>query len=568
MGITDTIVIIAFSLLIILIGLSFSKKGGGDMVSFFAAGGAVPWWINSLSLFMGFVSASTFVVWGSIAYSSGWVAITIQWAMSVAGVVTGLLIAPKWHKTKSLTAAEYICNRLGVKTQKTYSYIYLGIMVFLKGVCLYAVAIIMQVTTGISLYWVIGVLGIIIILYTTYGGLWAVVVTDVLQFIILIAAGLILLPLSFEKVGGIDGFVTAINAQQLTGFFSLSNDKYTISFLLGFLFYNIFYLGGQWSFIQRFTSVSSPKEAKKVPILFGIFYIFTPVIWMLPPMLYRAIKPIADNIDPTALILQSEQAYMQMAQTVLPAGMLGLITISLIFATNSSVQGFLNISSGVITNDLYKAIYPNSNEKTLMRVARIATLFVGIVVIGMGMLIPFMGGATNVILSVASITGGAMYLPVMWTLFSKRQYSKTVLGATITSLIISLGYKFLLPAITGESLSTTTSMVMGVIVPVSIMVILEVWLWITKKPALEYEQYQHYLSLKTDAVAAAPDNSDESDTENQFGKRMIGIGILVTAIIIGILGIISPAGRVYVVSTSLVLIALGSMIFFSTIKKK
>jgi SSS family transporter len=568
MGVTDTIVIIAFTLLIIFIGLSFSKRSAGDMVTFFAAGGAVPWWINSLSLFMGFVSASTFVVWGSIAYSSGWVAITIQWAMSIAGLLTGLLISPKWHKTKSLTAAEYICQRLGGKTQKTYSYIYLGIMVFLKGVCLYAVAIIMQVTTGISLYWVIGVLGVIIIFYTTYGGLWAVVVTDVLQFIILIAAGLILLPLSFEKVGGIEGFTAAINAQQLTGFFNLSNDKYTISFLLGFLFYNIFYLGGQWSFIQRYTSVSSPKQARKVPILFGVFYIFTPVIWMLPPMLYRAIKPIAANIDPAALILQSEQAYMQMAQTVLPAGMLGLITISLIFATNSSVQGFLNISSGVITNDLYKAIYPNSTEKTLMRIARLATLLVGLIVIGMGMLIPLMGGATNVILSVASITGGAMYLPLIWTLFSKRQYSNTVLGATIASLIISLGYKFLLPAITGESLSTAASMVMGVVVPVSIMLILEIWLWLSKKQTNEYNQYQLYLSTKADTAAAAPDTSAESDSENQFGKRMIGIGILVTATIIGILGAISPSGRVYVISTSVVLIALGSTIFFSTIKKK
>jgi SSS family transporter len=537
------------------------------MLSFFAAGGAVPWWINSLSLFMGFVSASTFVVWGSIAYSSGWVAITIQWAMSVAGLITGLLIAPKWHKTKSLTAAEYICQRLGVRTQKTYSYIYLGIMVFLKGVCLYAVAIILQVTTGISLYWWVGLLGAIIIFYTTFGGLWAVVVTDVLQFIILIAAGLILLPLSFDKVGGIEGFTKAIEAQQITGFFSLSNDKYTISFLLGFLFYNIFYLGGQWSFIQRFTSVASPKEAKKVPILFGAFYIFTPVIWMLPPMLFRAIKPIAANIDPSALIIQSEQAYMQMAQTVLPAGMLGLITISLVFATNSSVQGFLNISAGVITNDLFKAIYPKSTEKTLMRVARLATLVVGLVVIGMGMLIPLMGGATNVILSVASITGGAMYLPLIWTLFSKRQFSNTVLGATITSLIVSLGYKFLIPAITGESLSTAASMVMGVIVPVSIMVILEIWLWITKKPTNEYEKYQQYLLVKADTVAAAPDTTAESDSENLFGKRMIGVGILVTAIIIGILGIISIAGRPYVIGTSVVLLALGSNIFFSTIKK-
>jgi len=288
---------------------------------------------------------------------------------------------------------------------------------------------------------------------------------------------------------------------------------------------------------------------------------------MLPPMLYRAIKPIAANMDPAALILQSEQAYMQMAQTVLPAGMLGLITISLIFATNSSVQGFLNISAGVITNDLFKAIYPKSTEKTLMQVARIATFIVGIVVIGMGMLIPLMGGATNVILSVASITGGAMYLPVMWTLYSKRQNSYTVLGATIASLIISLGYKFLLPAISGVSLSTAASMVMGVVVPVSIMLVLEVWLWITKKPTNEYNQYQLYQSSKAAAKSDAPDNSAESASENQFGKRMIGIGILVTATIIGVLGIISPAGRIYVISTSLILIVLGLLIFLSSNKK-
>jgi hypothetical protein len=186
----------------------------------------------------------------------------------------------------------------------------------------------------------------------------------------------------------------------------------------------------------------------------------------------------------------------------------------------------------------------------------------------MGLLIPLMGGATNVILSVASITGGAMYLPVMWTLYSKRQNSRTVLSATIASLVISLGYKFLLPAITGESLSTAASMVMGVVVPVSIMLVLEAWLWITKSPITEHEQYQKYLMQKADTAAATPSTTAESDSENQFGKRMIGIGILVTGSIIGILGIISPDGRIYVTITSVVLLAMGAKLFFSTIKKK
>jgi len=561
MTILDYFVIALFSLMIIFIGLSFSRKSGSDMLSFFAAGGAVPWWINSLSLFMGFVSASTFVVWGSIAYSSGWVAITIQWAMSIAGLVTGIFIAPKWHKTKSLTAAEYICHRLGIQTQKTYSYIYLSIMVFLKGVCLYAVAIVLQVTTGISLYLWIGLLGAIVILYTTFGGLWAVVVTDVLQFIILISAGLILLPLSFDKIGGISGFVNSIQSQHINDFFNLSDHKYTISFLLGFLFYNIFYLGGQWSFIQRYTSVATPRESKKVGVLFGLFYIVAPVIWMLPPMIYRAVNPGLVGIE-------SEQAYMQMCKTVLPSGMLGLITISLIFATNSSVQGFLNISAGVITNDLFKTLYPQSSEKLLMRVARLATLLMGLIVILMGMLVPLMGGATNVILSVASITGGAMYFPLIWTLFSKRQNSYTVLGTTIIALIISLAYKFVIPAITGNSLSRAAEMVMGVLVPMSIIAFFEIALRLKKSPATEFENYQRYLSIKIDSNAQPSTIPVDSEGENKFGKRMISIGIISTGLIIGGLGVIAENGKAYVLGMAVVLILIGYKILPKPFKIK
>ena len=93
-------------------------------------------------------------------------------------------------------------------------------------------------------------------------------------------------------------------------------------------------------------------------------------------------------------------------------------------------------------------------------------------------------------------------------------------------------------------------------------------MWITKKPATEYNRYQIYLSEKAAIIDVSPDTKVESDSENQFGKKMIGIGILVTAIIIGILGIISPAGRVYVIITSLVLLVLGSKIYLSSIKKK
>lgn len=191
-----------------------------------------------------------------------------------------------------------------------------------------------------------------------------------------------------------------------------------LSFLLGFGLYNFFYLSGQWGFVQRYTSVSTPKDARKVGWLFGVLYVVSPIIWMLPRMIYRALNPESSG-------LQDEGAYLMMCKEALPAGILGLMIISLVFATNSSVQGVLNISAGVITNDLYKVRFPKTSEKKLMgSTAKLASIFFGLITITIAMLVPFMGGAKEVVLSVAALTGRPMYMPLIWSLFSKGKPGK------------------------------------------------------------------------------------------------------------------------------------------------
>ncbi len=264
----DYIVIIIFSIGILIAGLSFSGSGK-NMKSFFAAGGAVPWWISGLSLFMSFFSAGTFVVWGSIAYTHGWVSVTIQWTMAIAGFIIGFFIAPRWHKARVLTAAEYITQRLGLNVQKVYSYLFLLISLLTTGAFLYPVAKIVEVSTGFPLHWCIIVLGLVIILYTTAGGLWAVIVTDVLQFIILTAAVLIVVPLAFQKADGITAFMQ--NTPE--GFFDLFSGEYTFGFIIAFGLYNLFFISGNWAYVQRYTSVPSKKDARKVGYLFGSLYL-------------------------------------------------------------------------------------------------------------------------------------------------------------------------------------------------------------------------------------------------------------------------------------------------------
>jgi hypothetical protein len=98
----------------------------------------------------------------------------------------------------------------------------------------------------------------------------------------------------------------------------------------------------------------------------------------------------------------------------------------MIFATASSLNATLNISAGVFTNDIFKRLRPAAGETTLMKVARISTLGFGVLAIAVALLIPNMGGIVNVVISVAALTGVPLYLPLIWSLFSKNLNGRAI----------------------------------------------------------------------------------------------------------------------------------------------
>lgn len=294
--------------------------------------------------------------------------------------------------------------------QQYYTFIFLVLSLGYTGAFLYPVAKILNVVTGFDIYYAILLLGGMIMLYTAVGGLWAVIVTDVLQFVILTAAVLIVLPLSLEKVGGMNQFI----AEAPDTFFNLFNGEYTFWFILAFVGYNTIFIGGNWAYVQRYTSVKDTKSASKVGYLFCALYLISPLIWMLPPMIYRV-------LDPSLTGLETEGAYLRMCMSVLPVGMLGLMLGGMIFATASSVNTSLNLAAAVLTNDVYQPLNPNAAPKTLMKVARIATLLFGLGTIGVAFMVPLAGGIVEVVLSIGAVTGGALYAPAIWGLFSKNK---------------------------------------------------------------------------------------------------------------------------------------------------
>lgn len=482
---------------------------------------------------MSFFSAGTFVVWGSIAYQLGMVSVAIQWTMCISGLLVGLFIAGAWRKTGVLTVAEFIRNRLGESAQSFYTYLILFLSVAYAGAFLYPVAKLVNVSTGFSISACIILLGTLIMLYTAVGGLWAVMITDVLQFVILTAAVIIVVPLSLKYVGGWEGFTQQIPDH----FFNLVGGEYTPMFLFAFLIYNMIFIGGNWAYVQRYTSVRSVRDSKKVGYLFSALYVVSPLLWMLPPMLYRGVQGDLSG-------LENEGAYLLMCKEVLPAGMLGLMLGGMIFATASSVNTTLNLSAAVFTNDIFKLWKPDASNQQIMWVARASTLLFGVGTIIVAMLVPAAGGIVEVVLSVGAVTGCSLYGPPIWALFSKRHTGKSILYITALSLTINLIFKFPLRIFFNIRLDRAQEMLLGALLPFLLLGLYEVWAKQRNFISLEYQRYQQQL----EAVKFQTEDRirPKERSQNTYGLKVLSLALIAVGFIIMILGYMATEARIFV----------------------
>ena len=296
-------------------------------------------------------------------------------------------------------------------------------------VSLYALSKLLVALMPLDLNWAIVLFGSIVILYTMQGGLWAVLMTDVLQFIVLTVVVFMVAVLMIGRFEGRADFVAAIPAW----FFSLTADRYGWFFLCGWVTIHFFMIGAEWAFVQRFLSVRSPIDARKSAYLFGILYLVTPLFWMLPPLLYRGQVAGVDK----------EHAYILAAQSVLPPGVMGLMIAAMFSATASMVSSQLNVFAGVLTNDFFKAlIRPDASERSLVLVGRVFTLVLGVLLVATAITIPQLGGAEKLIVTINNLLVVPLYAPALWGLFSRKIGIREMVIVILASFIVGAVLRF------------------------------------------------------------------------------------------------------------------------------
>jgi Na+/proline symporter len=197
--------------------------------------------------------------------------------------------------------------------------------------------------------------------------------------------------------------------------------------------------------VQRYLCVPTPKDARKSTYLFGGLYLFSPLLWLAPPLLWRLRHPLPDGASEAEITSLAESAYILSCQSVLPIGMLGLMIAAMFSATASLISSQLNVFSGVLTNDLYRRLRPAADERQLLRIGRIFTVALGVLITGVALGIPFLGGAERVIISITELMVVPLLAPCLWGLFSRKVPTMALWLTVGICFPLGLMFRFAMP---------------------------------------------------------------------------------------------------------------------------
>ena len=365
----DYVMLVGYFVLMLGIGLYFYRYMRGMKV-FFTGGNKIPWWLSGVSFYMSSFSAYAFVIYSGLCFKLGWVGVTLFWVMIPATIISVTFFATRWRRARIDSPVEFLESRYSALVRQLFVWTGLPVGIIDDSLKLIATGTIVHVGMGFSLETSIIACGLIMLAYTFMGGLWAVTVTDFVQFVILVVAVVALVPLSIAKAGGFQSFVD----HSPPGFFSLTTETYNwyyIALLVGL--YAVAFSSTHWHLIQKYFCVPTEKDAKKVGWLVTVLYIIGPPLFFLPAIAARQFMP---NID--YLLKHDTEIYPQLCAYLMPVGMLGLIIAAMFSATMGNLSSHFNVRASVLTNDVYRRLCrPRAGEKELVTAGRAMTIVVG-----------------------------------------------------------------------------------------------------------------------------------------------------------------------------------------------
>jgi solute:Na+ symporter, SSS family len=397
---------------------------------YFAGGRQLSWWLGGVSFLMAYVSALSIVVYAGLGYQYGLVALTIYWTTVPGTLLTTWFLARRWRRAGVVTPVEFLETRFSPAVRQVFVWSGIPLKIIDEGLKIVAVGIFVSAGLGISPGWAMITVGGITLIYTVLGGLWAVVITDFVQFVLVTTGIILLVPLTLRAVGGWNHFRAAAPAD----FFRLVHPPYTWTYVVAFLVLSTLALAGNWSLIQKFYSVRSDRECRGVGWLASALFLLLPPAWIFTGMLARVFTRLQIS-DP-------QTVYARVCSALLPPGMLGLMIAALFAATMSVLSSGYNVIAAVLTVDVHqRLIRPNASQKELVVVGRILTAVVALAALALALGVThFHWAIFDTMVAAFGFFLPPTVLPVLGGLLSRRLSSGGAMAGFAAGISIGLAF--------------------------------------------------------------------------------------------------------------------------------
>ena len=428
----DYIVIVVFLLMVAGVGV-FVARYNKHTSDYFKAGGQLPWLISGLSLFVSGFSAFMFVSASGFTYKNG-VAGVYMFTSAFGAYWLGYFWYGKlWRRARISSPMELLTRRYSQSTTYFYSIIAVIPNILLMGTLIYTLCIFISSALGFgSKTFDLGILtvsgfeitligiGIVLLVYTVLGGLWAVAVTDTLQFIIIFLMTLVVFPLSFIYLG--DGsFLTGFDrmvAEAPAGYLDFSLGQISFLYVTTFWIMNCFGYNVNWHIGQRYYSIADERDTKKMAAFCAIVSLFAPILWILPVMVSRVLFPDIGLLWPE-LTAPHEASFVSLCLFILPNGFLGVVVSAILAASMSSADSTFNWLAAVVTKDVYVPVAKRlkhgdePSDRNQLIVGKLTVLTIGVFAIAISLLFQKIGSSFDIYMNIYSMTTPAMFMPVL-----------------------------------------------------------------------------------------------------------------------------------------------------------
>jgi Na+/proline symporter len=431
----DWTVVATYGAVVLVVGLWFTRRAGNDAESYFLAGRSLPWWILGTSMVATTFSTDTPNLVTDIVRTGGVAGNWVWWAFALTGMLTVFFYAKLWRRSGVLTDVEFYELRYSGKEAaflRGFRALYLGVLfnvMVMASVTLAAIKI-GGVLLGISPTTVVVIMASLTLLYSATAGLWGVVATDLLLFVVAMvgAVAAAVAAVNHPDVGGLSALVSNPALEGSLNFLPDFSDTSTALEVfivpIAIQWWSIWYPGaepgGGGYLAQRMLAAKDEDNAMKAVLWFNVaHYGIRPWPWILVALASIIVFPTLDsiqaafpNIDPS--ILGNDLAYPAML-TFLPAGMLGLVVASLAAAYMSTISTHLNWGASYIVQDFWRRfVRPEATERQAVSAARVTTALLTVAMTLVALELETALETFNIILQIGAGTGLVFILRWFW----------------------------------------------------------------------------------------------------------------------------------------------------------